>query len=70
MLAASGELAVRGDASERGVIRCEVANGAGLTQDARSWLGGVTDFLVAGLRDVASDYPDEVQLVVTKETGR
>jgi uncharacterized protein YsxB (DUF464 family) len=70
LLAANSELVVRGDASEAGVLRCELTNGNDLTPRGRNWLDGVTDFLVSGLQDVASDYPDELKLVIKTETGR
>lgn len=38
------------------VDRCEA--------ESEPWLSGVTDFLLQGLRDVAAEYPDEVQLTL------
>lgn len=61
---------MRGDASEEGTLRCELSNGGELTQRVRMWLCGVTDFLVSGLQDVAADFPDELKLVIERETGR
>jgi len=30
----------------------------------RDWLRGVTDFLLAGLRDIQEEYPQSLQIVI------
>jgi uncharacterized protein YsxB (DUF464 family) len=33
----------------------------------RWWLGGVTDFLLAGLRDIEAEHPQSLQLVIRRK---
>lgn len=58
---------VRGDASEPGVLRCEIDPVISLSPEKKLWLRGVADFLVSGLRDLEKEYPAEVVLKIVKE---
>ena len=52
---------VDGSAPEAGKIAFQVA---AAEESSYQWLRGVTDVLVAGIRDLASDFPSEIELSV------
>ncbi len=63
-------LRVQGSAPSAGEIAFELQPIEGLAETERLWLAGVTEFLVGGLRDVATDYPRELLLKIETKTGR
>jgi uncharacterized protein len=56
---------LRGSAPERGSVSFEARGAAASVERA----AGIADFLVAGMGDLARDYPDAVEFVVEQEMG-
>lgn len=64
LLADSSGCTVDGRAPEPGRLELELKR---LRPGARRWYRGVTDLLLQGLRDVAREYPGEMQLTVEEK---
>jgi uncharacterized protein YsxB (DUF464 family) len=64
MLYQHPELDVEGGAPGPGVMHLSVRK---VPERLRPWLEGVTDFLLAGLRDIESEHPQGLQITVRRK---
>ena len=61
MLYRHPEIDAAGDARQPGEMLLELSR---VPEGIRGWLRGVTDFLLAGLRDIREEYPQSLQIVI------
>jgi hypothetical protein len=64
MLYQRPELVVEGGAPEPGQMHLSVGE---VPERLRPWLEGVTDFLLAGLRDIESEHPRGLRIRVRRK---
>lgn len=57
-------LRTAGGAPRGGEMLLEVG---AVPDDARGWLQGATDFLLTGLRDIQSEYPQSLEIVIRRK---
>lgn len=61
LLYRQAELVVRGQAPEAGRMEMKLQN---VPQHRQDWLAGVSDFLIAGLRDIEEEHRGTVELKI------
>jgi len=64
MLYRHPELEVRGGAPEPGLMSLSLE---GSPAHLESWLRGVTDFLLTGLRDIEEEHPGSLRIVIRRK---
>ena len=64
MLYLHPELRAEGRADRPGEMLLEVGP---VPESGREWLRGATDFLLAGLRDVQEEHPQDLEIAITRK---
>jgi uncharacterized protein YsxB (DUF464 family) len=54
-------VAITGGAKQRGEMSVRIGS---YDAEDRSWLAGITGFLIQGLTDLSSDFPDRCEIVI------